>query len=93
MTSAGLTAQAVADLVGGRLLGDGGVVVSAVGPIDRAGPGALTMAVSPRYAHALAASSASAALVPPALAEAAADEVGDRLRGKASSRHATSCLL
>ena len=72
MTSAGLTAQAVADLVGGRLLGDGGVVLSAVGPIDRAGPGALTMAVSPRYAAALAASAASAVLVPPALAEAAA---------------------
>jgi UDP-3-O-[3-hydroxymyristoyl] glucosamine N-acyltransferase len=70
VTRAGLTAQAVADLVGGRLLGDGGVVVSSVGPIDRAGPGALTMAVSPRYAQALAGSAASAVLVPPALAEA-----------------------
>ena len=30
MTSDGLTAQAVADLVGGRLLGDGGVVVTSV---------------------------------------------------------------
>ncbi len=72
MTSAGLTAQAVADLVGGRLLGDGGAVVSTVGPIDRAGPGALTMAASPRYAAALAGSTASAVLVPPALADAAA---------------------
>ena len=72
MTSEGLTAQAVADLVGGRLLGDGGVVVSSIGPIERAGPGALTMAVSPRYAAALARSAASAALVPPALAEAPA---------------------
>ncbi|HEY7503413.1 MAG TPA: UDP-3-O-(3-hydroxymyristoyl)glucosamine N-acyltransferase [Gemmatimonadales bacterium] len=72
MTSAGLTAQAVADLVGGRLLGDGGAVVSSVGPIDRAGPGSLTMAVSPRYAAALAGSAASAVLVPPALADAAA---------------------
>jgi UDP-3-O-[3-hydroxymyristoyl] glucosamine N-acyltransferase len=71
VTSAGLTAQAVADLVGGRLLGDGGAVVSSVGPIDRAGPGALTMAVSPRYAAALAGSTASAVLVPPALADAA----------------------
>jgi UDP-3-O-[3-hydroxymyristoyl] glucosamine N-acyltransferase len=69
VTSEGLTAQAVADLVGGRLLGDGGVVVSSIGPIERAGPGALTMAVSPRYAAALARSAASAALVPPALAE------------------------
>jgi UDP-3-O-[3-hydroxymyristoyl] glucosamine N-acyltransferase len=70
--SAGLTAQAVADLVGGRLLGDGGVVVSTVGPIDRAGPGALTLAASPRYAAALEGSTASAVLLPPALAEAAA---------------------
>ena len=72
MTAGHLTAQAVADLVGGRLLGDGGAVVSSVGPIDRAGPGALTMAVSARYAAALADSTASAVLLPPALAEAAA---------------------
>ncbi len=72
MTVPELTAQAVADMVGGRLLGDGGVVVSSVKPIDRAGPGALTMALSARYAGALAGSSASAVLVPPALADAAA---------------------
>ncbi len=72
MTSAGLTAQAVADLVGGRLLGDGGVLITAVGPIDRAGPGALTLAVSPRYAAALEASRAGAVLVPPALADSPA---------------------
>ncbi|HWB43148.1 MAG TPA: LpxD N-terminal domain-containing protein, partial [Gemmatimonadales bacterium] len=72
MTSDGLTAQAVADLVGGRLLGDGGVVVTSVGPIDRAGPGALTLAVTPRYAGALAASAATAVLVPPALEESPA---------------------
>jgi UDP-3-O-[3-hydroxymyristoyl] glucosamine N-acyltransferase len=72
VTSAGLTAQAVADLVGGRLLGDGGVVVSSVGPIDRAGPGALTMVTGPRYASALAGSTAAAVLVPPSLADATA---------------------
>ena len=66
----GLTAQAVADIVGGRLLGDGGVRLSAIGPIDRPGPGALTLAVSPRYAAELAASRAGAVLVPPALADA-----------------------
>ena len=72
MTSGGLTAQAVADLVGGRLLGDGGVLLTAVGPLDRAGPGALTLAVSPRYAEALEASQAGAVLVPPALAHSPA---------------------
>jgi UDP-3-O-[3-hydroxymyristoyl] glucosamine N-acyltransferase len=72
VTSGGLTAQAVADLVGGRLLGNGGVLLTAVGPLDRAGPGALTLAVSPRYAGALEASRAGAVLVPPALANAPA---------------------
>jgi UDP-3-O-[3-hydroxymyristoyl] glucosamine N-acyltransferase len=72
VTAEGLTAQAVADLVGGRLLGDGGVRITTVGPIDRAGPGALTLAVSPRYAGALQACAAAAILVPPALAEAPA---------------------
>jgi UDP-3-O-[3-hydroxymyristoyl] glucosamine N-acyltransferase len=72
VTSGGLTAQAVADLVGGRLLGDGGVLLTAVGSLDRAGPGALTLAVSPRYAGALGVSRAGAVLVPPALAESPA---------------------
>jgi UDP-3-O-[3-hydroxymyristoyl] glucosamine N-acyltransferase len=69
VAAAGLTAQAVADLVGGRLLGDGTVTVSAVHPLDRAGPEALSLAVSPRYAEALRSSRAGAVLVPDALAE------------------------
>jgi UDP-3-O-[3-hydroxymyristoyl] glucosamine N-acyltransferase len=72
VTPEGLTAQAVADLVGGRLLGDGAVHITTVGPIDRAGPEALTLAVSPRYGGALAACRAGAVLVPPTLADAAA---------------------
>jgi UDP-3-O-[3-hydroxymyristoyl] glucosamine N-acyltransferase len=67
VTSEGLTAQAVADFVGGRLLGDGGVRLTGVGPIDRAGPGTLTLAVSPRYAAALESSRAAAVLLPPSL--------------------------
>jgi UDP-3-O-[3-hydroxymyristoyl] glucosamine N-acyltransferase len=69
VTSAGLTAQAVADLVGGRLLGDGTVVLRAVRALDRAGPDALSLAVSARYADDLRASRAGAVLVPDALAE------------------------
>jgi UDP-3-O-[3-hydroxymyristoyl] glucosamine N-acyltransferase len=68
VAAAGLTAQAVADLVGGRLLGDGTVTVSAVRPLDRAGPEALSLAVSARYAEALRSSRAGAVLVPDALA-------------------------
>jgi UDP-3-O-[3-hydroxymyristoyl] glucosamine N-acyltransferase len=69
VTAAGLTAQAVADLVGGRLLGDGTVVLRTVRSLDRAGPDALSLAVSPRYAGELRASRAGAVLVPDALAE------------------------
>ena len=72
MTAGHLTAQAVADLVGGRLLGDGTVAVRAVAPLERAGPDALSFAVSGRYAEALRASGAGAVLVPEALADAPA---------------------
>ncbi len=63
-----MTAQAVADLVGGRLLGDGGVVLHVVRPLDRAEPDALSLAVSARYSDQLRASRAGAVLVPEALA-------------------------
>ena len=69
MTQAGLTAQAVADLVGGRLLGDGTVVVRAVRALGNAGPEAVSLAVSPRYADELRASRAGLVLIPEALAE------------------------
>jgi UDP-3-O-[3-hydroxymyristoyl] glucosamine N-acyltransferase len=68
VTAAGLTAQAVADLVGGRLLGDGTVRIEAVGPLDRAGPEALSFAISPRYAGNLGSSRAGAVLIPEELA-------------------------
>jgi UDP-3-O-[3-hydroxymyristoyl] glucosamine N-acyltransferase len=68
VTAGNLTAQAVADLVGGRLLGDGAVRLSAVRPLDRAGPDALSFAVSGRYASDLAISRAGAVLVPEELA-------------------------
>jgi UDP-3-O-[3-hydroxymyristoyl] glucosamine N-acyltransferase len=69
VTGAGLTAQAVADLVGGRLLGDGAVLLSAVGPLDRAGADALSLAISPRYAEELARTRAGAVLLPETLAD------------------------
>jgi UDP-3-O-[3-hydroxymyristoyl] glucosamine N-acyltransferase len=72
VTPAGLTAQAVADLVGGRLLGDGAVLLSAIGPLDRAGPDALSLAISDRYAEELRHSRAGAVLVPDRLADAPA---------------------
>ncbi|MFL5493981.1 MAG: UDP-3-O-(3-hydroxymyristoyl)glucosamine N-acyltransferase [Gemmatimonadales bacterium] len=77
MTAGGLTAQAVAELVGGRLLGDGAVTIHTVRPLDRAGPEALSFAISNRYAEELRASRAGAVLVPDALADA---EPGPRTR-------------
>ena len=70
MTAGGLTARAVADLVGGRLLGDGAVSVHTVRALDRAGPEALSFAVSGRYAAELDSCRAGAVLVPETLAEA-----------------------
>jgi UDP-3-O-[3-hydroxymyristoyl] glucosamine N-acyltransferase len=64
VTAVSLTAQAVADLVGGRLLGDGDVCIEVVRPLDRAGPNALSFAVSSRYANDLGSSRAGAVLIP-----------------------------
>jgi UDP-3-O-[3-hydroxymyristoyl] glucosamine N-acyltransferase len=64
VTTGSLTAQAVADLVGGRLLGDGDVQIRTVRPLDKAGPDALSFAVSGRYAAHLGTSSAGAVLLP-----------------------------
>jgi UDP-3-O-[3-hydroxymyristoyl] glucosamine N-acyltransferase len=77
VTSGNLTAQAVADLVGGRLLGDGGLRIGTVRSLDRAGPDALSFAVSSRYAADLRTSHAGAVLVPEELADA---EAGPRTR-------------
>ena len=71
MTVGSLTAQAVAELVGGRLLGDGAVRIHTVRALDRAGPDALSFAISGRYAAELDSSRAGAVLVPEALANGA----------------------
>ncbi len=62
--AAPLTAAALAELVGGRLEGDGSLVLNAVGPLDRAHGAALSFLTSPKYAEAFASSGAGAVLVP-----------------------------
>lgn len=64
-----LTAQAVADLVGGRLYGHGELELRRLRSLDRAEADALTMCISPRYADALAGSRAGAVLLPESLRE------------------------
>jgi UDP-3-O-[3-hydroxymyristoyl] glucosamine N-acyltransferase len=49
VTISSLTAQAVADLVGGRLLGNGAQVLTTVGPLDRADGRTLSFLSGPRY--------------------------------------------
>lgn len=69
MTGPELTAQAVADLVGGRLLGNGSVVVRSVAPLDRAGPEDLSLMVSGAYRTELRGSGAGVVLVTEDLAD------------------------
>jgi UDP-3-O-[3-hydroxymyristoyl] glucosamine N-acyltransferase len=63
-----LTAQAVADLVGGRLSGSGEVLLRRVRSLERAEADALAMCTGARHAAALAASHAGAVLLPESLA-------------------------
>ncbi|MBI1722836.1 MAG: UDP-3-O-(3-hydroxymyristoyl)glucosamine N-acyltransferase [Gemmatimonadetes bacterium] len=60
--TAPLSAAEVAALVGGALVGDGGVRVSAVAPLDRAGPGDLSFLTGGRYLASFRASRAGAVL-------------------------------
>jgi UDP-3-O-[3-hydroxymyristoyl] glucosamine N-acyltransferase len=68
-----LTAEAIARLVGGELRGDGGVRVSSVAPLDRAGATDLTLLATARYAPLFSRTQAGAALVSPELAEERGD--------------------
>jgi UDP-3-O-[3-hydroxymyristoyl] glucosamine N-acyltransferase len=58
-----LTARAVADLVGGRVVGDEGVLLAAVGPLDRADGRTLAFLGSSRYLKAFKGSTAGAVLL------------------------------
>lgn len=72
-----LTAQAVADQVGGRLLGDGATALERIGPLDRAGATTLSFLVSTRYLAYFRSSNAGAVLLSP---EFAAEAEGPRTR-------------
>jgi UDP-3-O-[3-hydroxymyristoyl] glucosamine N-acyltransferase len=63
-----LTAQAVADIVGGRLSGPGDGVLRRVRSLEQAEPDALAMCASRKYATAMATTRAGAVLVVDALA-------------------------
>lgn len=65
-----LTASAIAATVKGMLHGDPGVTVTAVAPLDRAGPEHLSFLASAKYAPLFEKSTAGVVLVAPELADA-----------------------
>lgn len=71
MAPTALTAQAVADLVGGRLLGNGTQGLAGVAPLESAGEGDLSFLAGPRYLAQFLTSRAGCVLVTSAFAEQA----------------------
>jgi UDP-3-O-[3-hydroxymyristoyl] glucosamine N-acyltransferase len=64
-----LTASAIAEAVGGRLIGDASIRVMGVAPLDRATPSDLSFLAAPRYTQMFETSNAGAVLISPELAE------------------------
>lgn len=64
-----ITADAIARLVNGRLVGDPDAAVSTIAPLHRAGSGDLTFLASARYAALLEDSAAGVVLIAPDLAD------------------------
>ena len=65
-----LTAAAIAEAVGGELIGDPSVAVNGVAPLDRASPSDLSFLGAAKYASLFALSRAGVVLILPELAEA-----------------------
>lgn len=59
------TVKELADYLGGVVLGNGETVISALGPLETAGPEAATFLANPRYAAKVAETSAGAVLMAP----------------------------
>ena len=60
------TLAELAGIAGGRLAGDGSIVIRRVGTLENAGEGAITFLANPRYLPMLAVTRASAVIVAPA---------------------------
>jgi UDP-3-O-[3-hydroxymyristoyl] glucosamine N-acyltransferase len=66
-----ITAEAIAALVSGELIGDGTVAVSGVAPLDRAGASQVSILSSAKYAPMLASTKAGIVLIDPEFRDAA----------------------
>jgi len=60
-----VTVKELAELVGGRLVGDGSLVIHRASPLDEAGPGHITFVADDKHARQLAACQASAVILKP----------------------------
>jgi UDP-3-O-[3-hydroxymyristoyl] glucosamine N-acyltransferase len=76
VTAPGKTLSELAQHVGGRIIGDGRILIRKVAPIEEAGPGEITFLANPRYMPFLASSKASAVIVGPGVVTAAPAECG-----------------
>jgi len=65
VTAAGKTLAELAQQVGGRVIGDGQIVIRKVASIEEAGPGEITFLANPRYLPLLASCKASAVIIGP----------------------------
>jgi UDP-3-O-[3-hydroxymyristoyl] glucosamine N-acyltransferase len=78
VTAAGKTLSELAQLVGGRVVGDGRTVIDKVASIEEAGPGEITFLANPRYQSLLASCKASAVIVGSGIA---LESLSERHRG------------
>jgi UDP-3-O-[3-hydroxymyristoyl] glucosamine N-acyltransferase len=67
VTAAGKTLSELAQQAGGRVVGDGRIVIHKVASIEEAGPGEITFIANPRYQALLASCKASAVIVGPGM--------------------------
>ncbi len=67
----GKSLKELAEIAGGRVLGDGGALISGAAPIEDAGPGDITFAAERKYFALLSTTRASAAVVPDGAADGA----------------------
>ena len=82
------TVEQLAELVRGRLVGDGSVSIRSARPVGEAGPGDITFIENDRFAKLLRGSPASAAIVGPALQSR---PTRGRSRAWPSSKSTTRC--
>lgn len=74
MTAPGKTLSELAQQVGGKVIGDGRIVIHKVASIEEACPGEITFLANSRYQPLLASSKASAVIVGPGIASAVGSE-------------------